>query len=140
VTAAPGPAPTVKEAERLIRAGARDEAYRALMRLRRDYPKSAYVHYLLGNVQFDKLYYSDGLDSYDTAIADDDVYRRNSYVNNNVIRALGYNKTRRAAEALILKRIGRAALPYLDRAARADKSKVIRDRAAAVASRLRKRR
>jgi len=140
VTPAPGPPPTIKDAERLVRAGAKDDAYRALVRLRRDNPKSAYVHYLLGNVQFDKLYYSDGLDSYDAVMSLDGAYRRNSFVNNNAIRALGYDKTRRAAEALIVRRIGRAALPFLDRASKADKSKTIRDRAAAVASRLRRRR
>jgi hypothetical protein len=123
-----------------VKSGAREEAYRALVRLRKDYPKSAYVHYLLGNVQFDKLYYTDGLQSYDAAVGADGNYRRNSIVNNNVIRALGYNKTRRAAEALIMRRLGRAALPYLDRAAKIDKSKTIRTRAAAVASRLRRRR
>ena len=138
--ARPGPPPTIKDAERLVKAGARDEAYRALMRLRRDYPRSAYVHYMLGNVQFDKLYYSDGLDSYALAVSVEDAYRKNSYVNNNAIRALGYDKTRRAAETLILRRLGRAALPFLDRAAKIDKSKTIRDRAASVASRLRRRR
>jgi hypothetical protein len=135
-----GPAPTIKDAERLVKAGNKDEAYRALVRVRRDNPKSAYVHYMLGNVQFDKLYYSDGLDSYGAALSIEDAYRKNSYLNNNAIRALGYNKTRRAAEALIVKRIGRAALPYLDRAARTNGSKTIRDRAAAVAARLRRRR
>jgi hypothetical protein len=66
-------------------------------------------------------------------------YRRNSFVNNNAIRALGYDKTRRAAETLIVKRIGSSALPFLDRAAKTDRSKTIRDRAAAVARRLRRR-
>jgi serine/threonine-protein kinase len=136
----PGPEPTIKDAERLVKAGATDAAYRALTRLRRENPKFAYVHYMLGNVQFDKLYYSDGLDSYDAALTIEDAYRKNSFVNKNAIRALGYDKTRRAAESLIVKRIGRAALPYLDRAAKNDRSKTIRDRAAAVAARLRRRR
>jgi eukaryotic-like serine/threonine-protein kinase len=135
-----GPAPSIKDAERLVKSGQKDEAYRALIRLRKDNPKSAYVHYMLGNVQFDKLYYSDGLDSYEAAVSQNGDYRRNSFLNNNAIRALGYNKTRRAAEALIVRRIGRAALPFLDRASKTDKNKVVRDRAAAVARALRRRR
>jgi serine/threonine-protein kinase len=135
----PSPPRTVRDVEKLIKDGQKDAAYRALIVLRKQNPKNPYVAYLLGNLQFEKLYYSDGLASYEVAITGDADYKKSVTLVRNAIRALGPDKSAKKAEALLIK-VGRPALPQLDRAAKTSKSKAVRGRAAWVAQRVRKKR
>jgi type IV secretory pathway VirB10-like protein len=136
----PPPPPSVAEAQRQIAAGNKDEAYRTLVAVRRETPKNARANLMLGHLQFERLYFTDGLDSYDAAIGAASELRTNATLLDNVMRAFANDRTRPGAESLILRRIGRAALTRLDKAAKADKSKAVRTRAAIVAKKLRQRR
>jgi hypothetical protein len=138
----PDPAPqkmTIAEAERLIKEGQREAAIRALYKLRRANPKSAYIHYLIGNLYFEKLWWTDGMESYVLAIKHDRNYRKRATLIKNAIRALAKKKTQRKAAALLYSHVGRVALPYLDRAAKSS-NQAIRGNARWLAGRLRKRR
>jgi hypothetical protein len=98
------------------------------------------VPYLLGNLYFEKRWWTVGMEHYAEAIAKNRVYRTKATLNRNVIRALGDGRTSRMASTLIQRKIGRAALPYLDRAARSDPNKLVRVRAAYIAKAVRRRR
>lgn len=133
------PVKTINDAIALIKEDKRDEAIAGLRALRRASPKNGAVHYLLGNLYFDKLWWSDALDSYRAAIRGTGSFRAASSLNRNTIRALGYAKTYGKASSLLAE-IGKPALPYLDRAAKSDKSGTVRARAAALAKAIRRRR
>ncbi|RMH43524.1 MAG: serine/threonine protein kinase [Deltaproteobacteria bacterium] len=137
----PDPAPpvdvrTVADAKRLLAAGRRDEAIAGLRALHRRHPRSAYIPYLLGNAYFDKRWWTVGMQHYRRAIAADRSYRRRATLIRNAIRALGSEKTKSRAIRLLLRDVGRAALPHLRRAARADKNPNVRRRAAWLIDRL----
>ena len=128
---------TVDDALALIKAGRKNEAVSALQQLRRLAPKSAYVPYLLGNLYFERRWYTQGLEAYRAAIANNKTYRARGTLNRNAIRALGADKTRFKATSLIRSVLGRAALPFLRSAAKSDPSSVVRQRAAALAKSIR---
>jgi hypothetical protein len=110
----------------LIRAGKREEAIAALNGLRKRSPRSAYVPYLLGHLYFEKGWWTLGMDHYEAAIANSELYRAKRVLNQNVIRALGNRKTRSRAARLFVNTIGAASLPYLRAAARSDKDADVR--------------
>jgi eukaryotic-like serine/threonine-protein kinase len=118
---------TVPEAVALIRAGKRQDAIRALVALRRKMPKSAYVPYLLGNLYFEKGWWTLGMDYYEAAIRQNQLYGGKRILNENVIRALGGKKTRKKAARMFVNSIGRSALPFLRKAARTDRDPQVRD-------------
>ncbi len=134
------PVKTARDAERLIKAGKSDQALAGLLRLRRQQPKSGYVHYLIGNIYFQRKWWTNGIDSYRTALRLKPGYRRYRNINMNAIRALASERTRRNATFLILRSIGKAAVPFLRKAARADKNPKVRKRAAFLAKKLASRR
>jgi len=132
VTQPPASAPiadvdTIPEAVALIKAGKREDAIRALVELRRKNPKSAYVPYLLGHLYFEKGWWTLGMDYYDAAMRESELYRGKKILNQNVIRALGSKKTRKKAARMFVNSIGRPALPYLRQAARSDRDAQVRD-------------
>ncbi|HKE15295.1 MAG TPA: protein kinase [Kofleriaceae bacterium] len=120
-------ADSIPGAVALIRAGKREEAIRALIGLRRDQPRSAYVPYLLGNLYFGKGWWTLGMDYYDAAIRSNDLYRGKQILNQNLIRALGSKKTRKKAARMFVNSIGRQSLPFLRQAARGDRDPMVRD-------------
>jgi hypothetical protein len=132
----PKPIDSVKEAVSAIRAGRRQAALRALLILKRKNPKSAYIPYLIGNLYFEKKWWSDGMRYYKAAIRNHKLYRSKRILNQNLVRALGKPKTRRKAIALFVYSIGRPALPHLKRAARSDKNPEVRRQAARLVKRL----
>jgi serine/threonine-protein kinase len=133
-------ADTIDEARALIKAGREEEAIAALRLVRATSKKSAYAPYLLGNLYFEKRWWTVGMEHYAEAIAKNRSYRRKAVLNRNLIRALGDRRTARDASALILRSIGRIALPFLDSAAKRDPSKTVRQRAAELSRQLRRRR
>lgn len=121
---------TLADVKALLAEGKKAEAIRGLRKLRTEMPRSAYVPYLLGNLYFDRMWWTDGIKSYREAIRRNRVYRKKVTLNKNLIRALGSNKTRGKAAWTFQNLIGRAALPHLRRAAKADKNRLVRLRAA----------
>jgi hypothetical protein len=94
--------------------------------------------YLLGNLYFEKRWWTVGLDHYRDAIRENRVYRKKPILNKNVIRALGSAKTRPKATRMLVETIGTPALPFLRRAAKSDSNPDVRKHAATVARRLSK--
>lgn len=129
---------SVRDVEELLRAGRRDEAVAGLEKLRRKHPKNAYVAYLLGNLYFERRWWTDGMKAYRAAIQNNRAYRGRATLNRNVIRALGSAKTYGRASYLIRNDIGRAAIPFLRVAARTDKNPTVRARAERLLETLRK--
>ncbi len=129
----PPPAPaarTVADVERLIAAGDKAAAIAALQRLRGEHPRSAYIPYLLGNLYFERRWWTDGLESYRAAIRVNPDYRRRATLVRNAIRALSSKKTYRAATSLLRRDVGKAALPHLRAAVKSDPNRIVRQRAA----------
>ncbi|WP_428265514.1 protein kinase domain-containing protein [Haliangium sp.] len=133
------PVESIDDVKRLINQGKRDEAIRGILKLRRSkFPKSAYLAYLLGNLYFEKVYWSDGLDAYTEAIQLDRSYRNRVTLQRNAIRALGNNGSRPKAYRLFMKHIKGAGLKQLRLAARNDKNPEVRRRAQWVINQLRR--
>jgi hypothetical protein len=131
---------SVADVETLIRAGKKNEAVAGLEKLQRANPKSAYIPYLLGNLYFDRMWWTDGMERYRAAIANNREYRKRSVLIKNTIRALGSQKTSGKAYSLLSSVIGWPALPYLKSAAKSDGNSKVRSRAASLVKKISKRR
>ena len=135
--ATPVLAATVREAVMMLKAGRRDDAFASLRALWGKSPDSAYIPFLLGNIYNDRLWWSVAIDHYKVAIIKNGAYRGNAVLNRNVIRMLASPKTQRKATAFLSKTIGRSAVPYLRSAAKTEKNRNLRTRAAALAKQIR---
>jgi serine/threonine-protein kinase len=135
--AAPALATTLPAAVALIREGKRDLALTSLSALQKKQTRNAYIPFLLGNLYYDKRWWSVALEHYRVAIALDGGYRRNATLVRNVIRMLASKKTDRQAEAFLRRTIGRAAHPHLQEAARIEPNPTVRRYAAALARQIR---
>jgi eukaryotic-like serine/threonine-protein kinase len=131
---------TIADAKKLIAAGKREEAIRGLRKLQREIPKSAYIPYLLGNLYFEKKWWKDGILAYRDAIKNNRIYRKKAILNQNLIRALGSEKTKGKAIWTFEHYVGKSALPYLRKAAKSDKNPTVRRRASWLAGKLAKQR
>jgi serine/threonine protein kinase len=133
----PSPAPqmakTIRGSVLLIKAGKKDLALASLRALAKKNPKSAYIPFLMGNLYFDRMWWSVAMDHYRTAIKRNAGYRRNSVLNRNVIRMLASTKTRQRATNFLRGIIGRPAAPHLRWAAKHDDNPVVRKQAANLA-------
>ena len=120
--AAPQLATTVRSAVRLIQAGKNDLALASLLKIWKTQKNSAYIPFLLGNLYFDKRWWSVAMDHYKIAIQKNAGYKKNATLNRNIIRTLGSGKTNKRAQAFLRYVIGRASKPYLRHAAANDKN------------------
>jgi len=93
-------------------------------------PNSAYVPFLLGNLYFDKRWWSVAMDHYKIAIAKNAGYKKNPTLIRNIIKTLGSAKTNKRAQAFLKSTIGRPALPHLKYAAAHEKNPHIKKWAA----------
>jgi hypothetical protein len=112
---------TLADVRGLLRRGDADGALAALYRLRRAKPtpaRAAEIATLLGNLYFDRRWWSDGLKEYRFAISIDPRSRTNGALINNTVRALGDRNTYPRARRLLVSYVGRSALSALRRAAR----------------------
>jgi len=134
---APAPARTVQQALAMLKAGKREQALAGLNALWKKSPRSANLPYLIGNIYFDKQWWSVAMAHYRAAIARSPAYKRNGTLIRNVIHCLNSRKTRGQASWLLRKVIGRPARPYLAVAARRDPSGVVRSSAAWLLKRIR---
>ncbi|MGN6798361.1 MAG: hypothetical protein ACTHKS_09440, partial [Gaiellaceae bacterium] len=135
----PQPAPAhiannLHDAVRLIQAGKNELALASLRRLesQKKNSASAYIPFLMGNLYFDKKWWSVALEQYQTAIRRNAEYRRNPTLNRNVVRMLGNSRTKYKAVNFLRGVIGRPSVIYLTAAAEHDKNAAVR----AVAKRL----
>ncbi len=141
-TAAPAPpvvAPTIAAAVDLIEQKRSEEAIAALRALKTRMPKNAYVSYLLGNLYFEKSWWTVGMDQYRAAIQHSRAYRKKPILTQNVIRALGNHKTRPKAMLLLTRVIGSPAVAHLKRAAKNDRNPEVRRQADVALRRIRAR-
>ncbi|MBZ4416665.1 serine/threonine-protein kinase [Myxococcus sp. RHSTA-1-4] len=122
--------PGLDEVHRLIDAQRRDAALAALKKLAAKHPRSAYVRYLEGNVNFDNLRWVDGVAAYRAALRNDASYRDSPTLIRNAIRCLVSDRFHGICQDFIRKDLGDAAVPYLEEAARADPMANVRTRAA----------
>jgi eukaryotic-like serine/threonine-protein kinase len=132
---APAPprlARTVRGAVKMIQAGKREQAIASLRALWKEKPASAYIPFLLGNLYFDKRWWSVALDHYRAAIKKNAAYKKNGTLNRNVVRMLASDKTAGKARAFLRTQVGRPARPHLQHAAKHDKNPTVRKRSAAL--------
>jgi hypothetical protein len=111
--------PNINNAYRLLMTGHVDLAIQELYLVRRHSPRSPEAALLLGHAYFKKLWRTDGLREYDTAIKLSPVLRHNPHLVHNTVSALDDYRTYRLARAVIKARIGVTALPEVRRYARA---------------------
>ena len=136
---APEPPPTVKRATtvrgavQLIKNGQRETVLSSLLRLRKDNPHSAYIPFLIGNLYFDKLWWSAAMDNYQEAIKKNSAYRNNPTLNKNIITMLSSGKTRQRATNILRGVIGHPAAAYLRYEAAHAENPVVRKQAANLA-------
>jgi eukaryotic-like serine/threonine-protein kinase len=123
--------PGVTEVKELLAQGRKQLALRTLMVLRRKHADSAEVHYLLGRLCFDRLWWNDGLEAYNQAIQLDPRYAAYPPLIKSTlegfIRSPEYH---RGMADFLRNEIGDVARPYLEETARAHPKKKTRDRAA----------
>ncbi|HXU71464.1 MAG TPA: protein kinase [Polyangia bacterium] len=124
----------VNDVKALLRKGDSDGALAGLYRLRHSHPaptgaKASEIATLIGDVYFDKKWWTDGLKEYRFAIAVDGRTKRNEILVSNSVRALGERATYARARRLLLDYVGRGAVPALKRAARSGGTPQLRRRA-----------
>ncbi|MFT3691587.1 MAG: protein kinase [Kofleriaceae bacterium] len=120
----------------LIQQGHREEAIASLRTLRTKQPKSAYIPFLLGNLYFDKTWWSVSMDNYAQAIHINAAYKSNGVISKNLIKMLASSKTRGRASKFLLG-MGRPAAPYVKYAAAHDPNPIIKKSAAGLAKQIR---
>ncbi len=121
-------APRIEDAERALAAGRTDDAIQLLYELRRIAPRSPAVALMLGHAYFRKLWRTDALREYALALELRPQLRSDRLLVRNVVAALD-DPTYRAARAIILNRLGAAALGELHRAQREARSPKVEARA-----------
>jgi tetratricopeptide (TPR) repeat protein len=133
---APAPVETLADVRVLIEKGEREAAIAGLHELRRKYPKVAQYQLLLGNLYFEKEWWKDGMDHYLEALRLKPAFKKKPALLHNLITALSDNKSQQKAAFILQKKVGRAALPALKKAANRDESPTVRRRAAALVKRM----
>ena len=126
------PAKSIPEALAMAKRGQRTQAIEGLRILWRKSPKSGKYPYTLGNLYFDKKWWSVAMEHYTAAIKLYRGYRSNGIMIRNVIRALGDPKTRGRAWWFLKKIVGSPARPYLRAAAKSNPKPAIRSAAKAL--------
>ena len=127
--------PSTTRGARQLAAGKFDAAIQTLYAVRRTAHGSAEVALLLGHAYFKKLWRTDGLREYDNAIKLMPSLRWNALLVRDTVGALE-GPTYRLARAVIMARIGTAALSEVRRVARTAKSPRTRARATRLAQQL----
>jgi hypothetical protein len=128
----PDSTPGLADAAQLVRLGLRDQAITVLQDIRGHYPRSAYASYLLAVVYFEKLWWSIGLQHAQAAIQNDPAYRRSPRLAKLLVHSLISDGFWEKGAAFLKQEMAEVATPYLEEAAKSDKSPRVRVRAAQV--------
>jgi len=123
-------AKSIRGAVLQIKAGKKELALQSLRALWKKNQNSGYIPFLMGNLYFDRKWWSVAMDHYRAAIKKNAGYKRNGVLNRNVIRMLASTKTRQRAWNFLRGTIGRFAAPHVRWAARNDPNPVVRKQAA----------
>ncbi len=105
---------------RLIASEDHDSALQNLQRLNTEHPDDAELAYLIGFVYFQKNWWNDAFRHYSEAMRLDGRYRKRHEIIVHLIRGLGSEPTRSVASTILMRDVGKFALPRLRRAARQD--------------------
>ena len=127
--------PTAKDVGKMLDEGKVDEAIKTLYLVRKHEPKNPKVALLLGHAYFMKMWRTDGLREYWSALGAQKSYRWDHTLLKNAVAALD-NPTYRLSRTLIRKRVGTAALGELRLAARSAHNPNVKRRAGKLASQL----
>jgi eukaryotic-like serine/threonine-protein kinase len=130
--AAPG-VRNIGDARALMKKGDLDGALAGLYRLRHGRPspsagKASEIATLIGDLYFDKKWWTDSLREYRFAITLDARAKKNDILLSNSVRALAERNTYARARRLLLDYIGRPAAPALKRAAKSGATPQLRRR------------
>jgi hypothetical protein len=109
---------TVADARALMRRGDADSALAGLYHLRGMKPspaRSSEIAVLIGDLYFDRKWWTDALREYRFAVTLDARARKNDVLVNNSVHALAERSSYPRARRLILDYVGRTALPALRR-------------------------
>ena len=136
VAASAPPVQTVAAAKALVQQKKLDDAITSIRALRKKNPKNAELPLMLGDLYFDRGWWSDGLAKYREAIRIASTYKQRASLQRNAIRALADDRTYPRARALLVKDVGRASATRLRKAARSDASRTVRKRASSVLAQL----
>jgi hypothetical protein len=123
------------QAEALIRAGRGTAALDALRKLRVRYPDNPEVAYWMGNLYFDRLWWSDGFEAYRVAVSRNPAYRQDRTLILNVLKSFMSDRYGGVGSRFIEREIGAFAIPYLEESLRS-KSQSVRARASHLLARL----
>ncbi len=126
-------ASSIQGAVQQIKEGKSDLAIASLRALWKSNSRSAYIPFLLGNLYYDKLWWSVAMDHYRVAIVKNGGYKGNPTLNRNVIRMLASKKTSGKADYFLRKTIGKPSVPYLKLAAKYDSNALVKRYAAGLA-------
>ena len=133
--AQPADVPGLDRAEALVRAGRGSAALDMLRKLRLKYPNNPRVAYLIGNVYFDRMWWSEGFDAYRVAVTGNAAYRQDRTLIVNVLKSFMSERYGSVGARFIEREIGAAAIPFLQDAARGN-SVSIRARASRLLAKL----
>jgi len=127
--------PGLDEAKTLLKIGRSTTALEILRKLRARYPGNAEVPYVMGRVYFDKLWWSDGFEAYQAAVARNPAYRQDPTLISDVLKSLVSEKESANGARFIEREVGAAAIPYVEELT-ASKNQNIRARAKVLLARL----
>jgi eukaryotic-like serine/threonine-protein kinase len=128
-------AKTLPAVTALLKKGQREVAISSLQAMWKKAPKDGRLPYLLGNVYFDKRWWSAGMQHYHAAIARSPSYKSNPTLIRNVISAIGDARTRGKAIYLLTKVIGSGAKGLVRTASRTHADASVRKTALALLKR-----
>jgi serine/threonine protein kinase len=128
------PVRSVGDARALAKKGDSDGALAGLYRLRRSRPtpsaaRGSEIASLIGDLYFDRKWWTDGLREYRFAITLDPRAKKRDPLVSNSVHALGDRNTYARARRLILDYIGRSAVPALKRMVKSGAPPILRRRA-----------
>jgi serine/threonine-protein kinase len=124
------PLPNIEQIERWVKEGRRDQALRALAKLRTEHPSSAYAPYLEGHVNFANLRWMDGLASYGAAIRNNPAYRSDPTLIRNLIECLVSDRFHSQCADFLVREVGAPSAPFLEEASRTHAYANVQTRAA----------
>ena len=78
----------------------------------------------MGNVYFDRMWWSDGFDAYRVAVSREPAYRRDRTLITNILKSFMSERYGATGARFIEREVGAPAIPYLEQAARSNSQSV----------------
>lgn len=125
--------PSLEEIQDLIASKNYDTAIMGLKLLRQESPQKGVYPYMQAEIFFERKWYKDAVEHYGEAVRLNPGLRKKMSINKNLISLLGTDKIYRKARWMLIREVGRPALPYLRRAVKTDPNQLIKKRAKNIA-------